>query len=453
MAVTDDLPADGAPWAMPPIGTGCADEKAVLVQRVREQAAETLSRSGGDLRDQQATEGAVDGAIAAVNTERIRRGEDLLPKGDRTQVRAAVLSLMTGLGALDDYLADDEIENIDANGPHDVFITRVGGRKERGSPLALSQGEFVAFIRALAVGGDPLVEHQFDSASPILAMSAYGHRVTAVLGGPGERGVGKATYLSVRRHRHEVRYLDLDDFVRLGTLSEEAARFLDAAAKAALSTIVAGPANAGKTTLLRAMTHAISPDERLVTIENVPELHLDAFPDRHPDVVALVARNDNVEGRGRVTTTEMLPAALRLNPSRIFLGELLPGDDFVLLCNALSSGHDGSMSTLHSRSSDSVVPRLVAYALQSPGHALDPWGSIPLIASAIDLVVYIRKRGHRRVVSSIRLLSGIEGDRIQSDEIFALDGERLVARAGISRLEVGEALWDLGGYRHEVRNW
>jgi pilus assembly protein CpaF len=423
--------------------------RSAIVRRVRAKAAETLGRGAGDLRDRDATAAAVDEAITNENLDRLKRGEDRLTEVEHRDIAATVCGLLAGLGVLDDYLADDEIENIDANGPHDVFITRAGGRRERGASLALSQEQFIDFIRGLAVTGDEFVEHRFDPASPILAMSVQGHRVTAVLGGEKQRGVGKATYLSVRRHRRNVRYLDLPDFVANRTLTEEAAQFLDAAAKAALSTVIAGPANAGKTTLTRAMAQSIDPSERLVTIENVPELHLG---ERRENVVALVARNENVEGEGRVTTTDLLPAALRLNPSRIFLGELLPGDDFVLLCNALSSGHDGSMSTLHSRSSD-IIPRLVSYALQSPGVSLDPRGSLPLIASAIDLAVYISKRGDRRFVSSIRLFAGIDEDgHIQSDELFAWKDGELVPHGGISRLDVADALSE-AGYTHRAKEW
>ena len=294
------------------------------------------------------------------------------------------------------------------------------------------------------------IEHRFDAASPILEMSIDGHRITAVLGGPNERGVGVDTYLSVRRHRHEVKNLFLADFVRLGTLTQQAADFLAASTRAALSTIIAGPANAGKTTLLRAMTHEIDPAERLITIEHVLELDLHAFPDRHPNVVALLTRSDNVEREGKVTIRELLRTALRLNPSRIFVGEVMPGEEIVSLLNALSSGHDGSISTLHARASDQVVTRLLAYAAQSPDRPLDPARSLPLIASAIDLVVYISKRNARRYVSSIRLFAGSDDGQILSDELFGMADGQLVAKGGISRLDVAEALAD-AGYRHEGR--
>lgn len=430
-----------------------------LVSRVHQSVAMRLSRMRrpGMSRVSEEALGRklADEEIDRVNQERLSDGLAVLDSAERFAVVDAVVAMVAGTALLDDYLRDDSIENVDANGPHAVFITRTNGERERGQPLALDRKAFVAYLESLARGGDRsgdlrFGEHRLDRNSPVLQMSIDGHRLTAALGGPDEQGIGRETYLSVRRHRREIKRLVLDDFVAFGTITRHAADFLAAATRAALTTIFAGPANAGKTTLLRAAAHEIASDERLVTIESVPELALQEFADIHPDVVALYTREANSEGIGRISTGELVRTALRLNPSRILIGEVLPGEDVVAWFNALSSGQDGSMSTLHARSSEKVFTRLTAYAAQSPDSPLDPRGSAPLIASALDVIVYLSKQADRRYVSSIRMVAGEAEGRIQSDELFTLNREGvLIATGGVSIPEVASLLAD-EGYRHRV---
>ena len=187
--------------------------------------------------------------------------------------------------------------------------------------------------------------------------------------------------------------------------------------------MIAGSTNAGKTTLLRALANEIPPHERLITVERALELGLDEFPDLHPNVVAFEERLPNSEGQGRISMAELVRRSLRMNPSRVIVGEVL-GDEIVTMLNAMSQGNDGSLSTIHANSSSEVFNRIATYALQAAEH-LPIEASHMLIAGAINFVVFIQRRndyreggGLRRYVASIREVNGVDG-RVVSSEIWA----------------------------------
>jgi pilus assembly protein CpaF len=212
--------------------------------------------------------------------------------------------------------------------------------------------------------------------------------------------------------------------------------------------MIAGATNAGKTTLLRALANQIPADERLITVERSLELGLDHFPELHPNVVAFEERLANSEGHGAISMAELVRRSLRMNPSRVIVGEVL-GDEIVTMLNAMSQGNDGSLSTIHSNSSLEVFNRISTYAIQA-SERLPVDATHMLIAGAIDFVVFQEKKNEythggtlRRFVSSVREVTGVDG-RVLSSEVFApgRDG-RAVAHAPVSCLD------ELAGYGYD----
>jgi Flp pilus assembly CpaF family ATPase len=232
----------------------------------------------------------------------------------------------------------------------------------------------------------------------------------------------------------------LADLVGNGTMSPEVGSFLAAAIGARKNIMIAGATNAGKTTLLRALANQIPSHERLITVERALELGLDQFPELHPNVVAFEERLPNSEGQGAISMAELVRRSLRMNPSRVIVGEVL-GDEIVTMLNAMTQGNDGSLSTIHANSSLEVFNRISTYAIQA-AERLPIDATHMLIAGAIDFVVFQEKRNDyarggtmRRFVSSIREVTGVDG-RVLSSEVFApgRDG-RAVAHAPVSCLE------------------
>ena len=206
-------------------------------------------------------------------------------------------------------------------------------------------------------------------------------------------------------------------------MSPELAGFLSAAVAARKNIMIAGATNAGKTTLLRALANEIPPQERLITVERALELGLGEFEDLHPNVVAFEERLPNSEGQGAIHMSELVRRSLRMNPSRVIVGEVL-GDEIVTMLNAMSQGNDGSLSTIHANSSLEVFNRICTYAIQS-AERLPSDATMMLIAGAIDFVIFVERRneyasggGLRRLVTSVREVNGVDG-RVLSSEIFA----------------------------------
>jgi Flp pilus assembly CpaF family ATPase len=182
--------------------------------------------------------------------------------------------------------------------------------------------------------------------------------------------------------------------------------------------MVAGATDAGKTTLLRALVNVIDPTERLITVERALELGLRRHPDLHPNVVEWEMVLPDAEGRGGISMAALVQRSLRADPSRVIVGEVL-GPEIVTMLNAMSQGNDGSLSTIHARSSLAVLDRIASYAAQSDGLEFSVTHS--LIAGALDFVVFIAKNsaaGGARCVTEIREIAGFDGERVVTSEVF-----------------------------------
>jgi pilus assembly protein CpaF len=346
--------------------------------------------------------------------EQLEEGREPLPFEEENVLAQAIHDALFGLGALQRLLDDPSIENIDANGHADVWVTRADGSKRRAPPIADSDEELIDTLRMTAarVG---LTERRFDNGSPSLNLQLPdGSRLFAVM------AVTSRPCVAIRRHRFPKVFLD--DLVGLGSIDVALREFLSAAVKARKNFIICGGVDAGKTTLMRAMLNEVGPEERMVTIEDNLELGLDRYPDLHPDVVALEAREENVEGEGEIDLATLVRWGLRMNPDRVIVGEVR-GHEVIPMLNAMSQGNDGSMCTVHANSSLGAFGKLAMYAIQAP-ERLNLEATNLMVANAINFVVHIGttagggEGGIRRYVMSVREIVGAEGPLVMSNEVF-----------------------------------
>jgi Flp pilus assembly CpaF family ATPase len=375
-------------------------------------------------------------ALIAQILEEHARGEigagRIPPTADEEEALAdGIHAALFGVGRLQPLLDDPEVENIDVNGCDRVFLSYADGREVLGDPVAESDEELVELIQVLAAYSG-LSSRPFDSANPQLDLRLPdGSRLSAVM------DVTLRPAMSIRRAR--LGKVFLSDLVGNGTITRTVGRFLAAAVMARKNIMIAGSTNAGKTTLLRALANEIPTHERLITVERALELGLDQFPELHPNVIAFEQRLPNSEGQGEITMAELVRRSLRMNPSRVIVGEVL-GDEIVTMLNAMTQGNDGSLSTIHANSSMEVFNRIATYALQAD-ERLPIEATHMLIAGAIDFVVFIEKRNDyhlggtlRRYVSSVREVAGCDG-RVLSSEVFTMSAGGLVPHAPIACLD------------------
>jgi len=345
----------------------------------------------------------------------ITAGRPPLTAQQEEDLAEAVHAALFGVGRLQPLLEDQQVENIDINGCDRVFIGYADGREVMGEPVAESDEELIELIQTLAAYSG-LSSRPFDTANPQLDLRLPdGSRLSAVM------DVTLRPAISIRRAR--MGKVFLADLVGNGTMSPELASFLSSAVLARKNIMIAGSTNAGKTTLLRALANQIPAEERLITVERALEIGLDHFPELHPNAVAFEERLPNSEGQGAVPMAELVRRSLRMNPSRVIVGEVL-GDEIVTMLNAMTQGNDGSLSTIHANSSLEVFNRIATYAIQA-SERLPLEATHMLIAGAIDFVVFQTKhndyaKGGRlhRFVSSVREVTGIDG-RVLSSEVFA----------------------------------
>ena len=397
-----------------------------LVRRLREEVADTLARQRRDdalagrppmsaQDERQFARAVISRVLDAHARAEVAAGRPTLAPGDEEEVATGIHAALFGVGRLQPLLDDQDVENIDINGCDQVFVQYSDGREVRAAPVADSDDELVELIQVLGAYSG-LTSRSFDSANPQLDIRLPdGSRMSAVM------DVCSRPAISIRRSR--LSRVHLDDLVRFGSVSPDIAAFLSAAVAARKNIMIAGATNAGKTTMLRALANEIRPEERLITVERALELGLGEFPDLHPNVVAFEERLPNSEGNGAITMAELVRRSLRMNPSRVIVGEVL-GDEIVTMLNAMSQGNDGSLSTIHANSSIEVFNRISTYAIQS-AERLPVEATMMLIAGAIDFVVFVQKQNDylaggrlRRFVASIREVNGIDG-RVLSSEVFA----------------------------------
>lgn len=395
-----------------------------LVRRLRAAVAEDLTAhagqavSAGRQRLDTEDEAALARHLLDQHLERhaqacIAANEPVLTADQEQTVARMVLERIFQLGRLQPLLDDERIVNIHANGCDVVFVEYEDGRKERVESIAATDGELIELVREVGRRYG-LSEREFNPSHPELNLQLPdGSRLFATA------WVCSRPVLAIRRHRYLK--VDLDDLVGLGTIDRGMASFLGAAVRARKQIMIAGATGAGKTTTLRALATEIPPEERIVTVETELELGIDRYPELHPDCIALEARQANVEGVGAVSAAHLVRMSLRMSPDRVIVGEVR-GDEVIPMLNAMSQGNDGSMCTIHADSSAGVFRKLGLYAIQSP-ERLPLEATHLLAASAIDLVVFLARPRHRRVVSSVRQVTGFDGEQVTTNELFRLTSD------------------------------
>ena len=396
-----------------------------LVRRLREEVAEVLARqrredtSNGlpqmSAEDERQFARAVVGRVLETHARgEMAAGRTPPGAGEEQELADGIHAALFGVGRLQPLLDDPMVENIDINGYDRVFVGFADGHEEIGDSIADSDDELVELIQTLAAYSG-LASRPFDSANPQLDLRLPdGSRLSALM------GVCPRPSVSIRRAR--LSRVNLEMLIEYGTMTPDLASFLSAAVAARKNIMIAGATNAGKTTLLRALANEIPPEERLITVERSLELGLGEFEDLHPNVLATEERLPNSEGQGAIIMAELVRRSLRMNPSRVIVGEVL-GDEIVTMLNAMSQGNDGSLSTIHANSSLEVFNRICTYAIQS-AERLPADATMMLIAGAIDFVVFVERRndfsaggGLRRMITSVREVNGVDG-RVLSSEIF-----------------------------------
>jgi Flp pilus assembly CpaF family ATPase len=392
----------------------------LLAVRLAREVAEELAATDGDTPPSASdparralTHKLIVSRLDRLSREFIAQGRDL-SEADEDELTARIRSHLYGQGELDRLLQDDSIENVFGNAWDDMWVRRVDGTNERIAPIVSSEEALNELIRHTAAA-DERSERRFDRAQPSVSFRvADGSRLTAV------RDLSGHTAFALRRHRHT--NVDLDELYRLGTIGRCLAALLAAAVRARFNLLIVGGTDAGKTTLLRALINAIDRDERLVTVEDTLELQLSKHPERHRNLLELECREQNIEGHGEVTMRYLTRLALRLSPDRLIVGEAR-GPEILDMFQAMSQGNDGSMGTLHARSSSDAFVQIMRYALKAPEH-LTPEAVAVDIAASLDWVLHIHKlRDGRRVVSSLREITGYDGAQVLSNEVFAPDAQ------------------------------
>ncbi len=328
-----------------------------------------------------------------------------LSAADKAQLIQDVSDDILGYGPIDRLLKDEEVSEVMVNGPEHVYVER-NGRIERTAASFVDETHLRRIIDKI-VGQ---VGRRIDEATPMVdARLPDGSRVNAVIhplsiGGP---------FLTIRKFSTDP--YQIDDLIRFGTLNAASARFLQACVVGRLNIIVSGGTGTGKTTTLNVLSSFIPADERIVTVEDAKELQL------HQDhVLPLEARPPNIEGKGQITIRDLVKNCLRMRPDRIVVGECRSGEALDML-QAMNTGHDGSITTVHSNSPRDTLARIETMTLMA-GFDLPVRAIREQMASALDLIVHLtRLRDGTRRITHVTEVQGMEGDVITLQDIFLFD--------------------------------
>ena len=310
-----------------------------------------------------------------------------------------------GLGPLEPFVRDTSVTEIMVNGPDAIYVERAGKLQWTGARFA-DEDQLRRTIDKIVAR----VGRRVDDASPYVdARLPDGSRVNAIV--PPVAIHGSA--LTVRKFSAEP--LQAQDLVEMGTMSGHVAEFLRACVRGRVNMLVSGGTGAGKTTTLNVLSSFIPEDERIITIEDAAELRL-----QQPHVVSLEYRPPNIEGKGEITIRHLVRNALRMRPDRIVVGEVRGGEALDML-QAMNTGHDGSISTIHANSPRDVLSRLETMTLMA-GMDLTIRAVREQIAAAVDLIVHqARMRDGSRRLTHITEVVGMEGDIITLQDIFLFD--------------------------------
>lgn len=420
-----------------------------LRRRIRHAVSEGLA--GRITQDEQARRSPLDHAARRALAEKLATdaadayaaeqlanpdtGGGLVPDALERRLIESVLDEVFGMGGLQPLLAHPDIENINVNGCDQVFVRYADGRRAQLPAIAATDTELVDLVRLLAARTG-IDERRFDRGSPGVSLELPdGSRLFAVMAVTGRPAI------AIRRHRYQ--HVTLTRLRELGTINAELESLLAAIVRARMNVLVCGGTAIGKTTMLRGLASAIPPQERLITIEDAFELGLDRDP-QHPDVIAMQAREANVEGEGAISQAELVRWALRMSPDRVIVGEVR-GPEVVPMCNAMSQGNDGSMATLHASTSRGAFTKLASYAAQG-AERLALEATNLLVASALHFVVHLAEArdDKARVVSSVREVIDADDKQVISNEVYRPGSDGRAIHGAPLRADTAQRLIEAG---------
>ncbi|MEX1251176.1 MAG: CpaF family protein [Hyphomonas sp.] len=369
--------------------------------RVHAKLIDELDLSALDKLDDDTMRRRVRGIIGEI----IRKEEMALSSTEEASFADAVMDEMTGLGPIEPLLKDDSIADILINGCNQVYVERHG--KLQLAPVRFADNDHLLRIVQRIVAA---VGRRVDESQPLVdARLLDGSRVNAAvmpiaIDGP---------LVSIRKFSKSP--LTMDKLVSFGAIPQPVADFILGAVKCRASTVISGGTGSGKTTLLNALSAAINPDERMITIEDAAELQL-----QQPHVARMETRPPNIEGKGEIRQRELVRNALRMRPDRVILGEVRSEEAFDML-QAMNTGHEGSMATIHANNPRDALTRLEQMVMMG-GMKISEEAIRGQIASAVNFIVQATRLsdGSRKVVS-IAEITGMEGSVVQLQEIFKFE--------------------------------
>ncbi len=402
-------PLDPLPPIAPSLRADLRQLRAKLLQRVISELDPGLQTDSGRIRRQ----------IEQVFNEALDSEEVPLPRVERNRLLEAVIADITSYGPIDPLLRDDTITEVMVNGPQQVYVERSGLIYE--TDVKFDNDDHVKRIidRIIAPLG-----RRCDESSPMVdARLPDGSRVNAIIPPLSLQG----PTLTIRKFS-TVPY-KVGDLVSFGTISPEFVEFIQGCVRGRLNLVLSGGTGSGKTTLLNVLSSFIPGNERIVTIEDAAELQLQQ---RH--VVRLEKRPPNIEGKGEVTIRDLVINSLRMRPDRIIVGEVR-GPEALDMLQAMNTGHDGSMTTVHSNSPRDALSRLETMVLMA-GTELPLKAIREQIASAIDLVVHEERMqdGSRKVVR-VSEVQGMEGEVITLQDLFVFQQTSVESRRIVGSLK------------------
>jgi pilus assembly protein CpaF len=329
----------------------------------------------------------------------------VLNEQERRQITLGIQDEILGLGPIEPLLSDPGVSDILVNGPRSVYVERRG--KIEATPIQFDNDQHLLRVIDRIVSR---VGRRIDEMSPMVdARLPDGSRVNAVIPPLAIDG----PLLSIRRF--SATPLGMHELLNFQALSPEIADLIQGLVKARVNLLVSGGTGSGKTTLLNVMSASIPADERIITIEDAAELQL-----QQPHVVRMESRPQNIEGKGEISQRALLINSLRMRPDRIILGEVR-GAEVLDMLQAMNTGHDGSMTTIHANSARDAITRL-EHMLGMAGLRVDPRSMRQQISAALSVVIQVsRLSDGKRKITSLQEITGMEGDVVTMQEIFRFE--------------------------------
>jgi pilus assembly protein CpaF len=384
-----------------------AGERSEVLQELRRRLHfKVVEGLGPSLYDRQMTDAELKLRVMEM-LEWALEQEDSVPltRPDRLMLLQEIADDVLGYGPIDPLLSDPDVSEVMVNGPYDVYVEKFG--RITGTDIRFVDSTHLQRIIEKIVGQ---VGRRIDESTPMVdARLPDGSRVNAVvhplaIGGP---------FLTIRKFA--VDPFAEEDLIQLNTMSQEVSDFMRLCVEGRLNIVISGATGSGKTTLLNVVSSFIPDADRIITIEDAAELQL-----RQEHVLSLESRPANIEGRGEVVTRDLVRNALRMRPDRIVVGEARGGEALDML-QAMNTGHDGSLTTIHSNSPRDTLARIETMVLMS-GMDLPIRAVREQVASAVDMVIHLHRfRDGSRRITDIAEVVGMEGDVITLQDIFAFD--------------------------------